>query len=88
METGARINGGLLDTDKDEGNAPDLNIPQSYIEAQDALIEALKNDKGLTVAHINEYMPLVKSTLSKLATAVPGAGTVVAGILNVLPDKI
>ncbi len=83
-----RINGGMLDSDTDEGNAPDVKIPQTYLAAQDALVLAIQNDGSLVVANVNLYLPAVKSVLANLATVVPGAGTAVAAILKVLPDTI
>ena len=86
--TSPRINGGMLDEDDDKDNKPDIGIPQDYIEAQDALIAAIKNDGGLVVANVNKYLPTIKTALTNLATAVPGAGTAVSLILKVLPDQI
>ena len=89
METTTpRINGGMLDADTDEGNAPDVAIMQNYIVAQDALVEAIKNDKGLVIADINTYLPQVRTALANLSTAVPGAGSIVSAILKVMPDQI
>ena len=84
----ARINGGLLDGDNDEGNVPNVTIPQDYSAAQDALIAAIQNDGGLVLANVNKYLPTVKAALTNLASAVPGAGSAVSAVLKVLPDQI
>ena len=83
-----RINGGLLDTDDDKGDAPPVTIPQDYSEAQNALIAAIQSDGGLVVANVNKYLPTIKTALANLASVVPGAGTAVAAILKVLPNQI
>lgn len=83
-----KIEGSMLDEDDEKGDVPSTAIPQTYVEAQDALIAAIQNDSGLRVADINKYLPLVKTTLANLASAVPGAGSAVAAILQILPNQI
>lgn len=83
-----RINGGYLDTDKDEGDAPDVTIPQTYLESADALVAAVNADGGLAMANINKYLPQIKAILGNAAAAFPGAGTAISAVLKVLPNQI
>lgn len=82
------IENGTLDNDKDVGDVPVEVTPDSYIEAQDALITAIQNDSGLTVAEINNYLPFVLSTLSNAALAFPAAGPVISAVLKVIPKQL
>lgn len=83
-----RINGGMLDSDTDDGDAPSAALPQTYLSSADALVTAVQQDGGLTLANINKYLPQVKAVLGNVASAFPGAGTAIGAVLKILPDQI
>ncbi len=84
-----QITGGELDADDDSDANP---VPDAkdlgYVPAADATVAALRADKGLVVAEVNQYLPLVTQTLANAASAFPGAGNLIGAILKIIPKQI
>ena len=79
----AQIDGGLLDTDK-ENDAPVLARDPVYAPAADALIASLQADQGLFAAEIKAQLPTVISVLQAGAGALPPAAAALRGLVKVL----
>ena len=78
-----QIDGGLLDTDK-ENDAPVLNRDPVYAPAADAVIAALQADTGLFAAQIKADLPTIIGILQAGAVAFPPASVAIGGLVKVL----
>ena len=86
------MTGGLLDSDNDNSDVPSATIAQGYIGDQSSLIAAITAEltsKGVAIATINQYLPMIENVANGLlAVFAPPLAPLAAAVENVLPKQI